>query len=159
MGVHGPVPKRTAERRRQNKPATPLDSIQVIGSVRIPPANPKWHAIAKRLYLSLRTSGQAKFYEESDWSVAYLLAESLSRDLKPKVVAVTGAMNPDTAKIIRAYVPISGASLSSYLKAFAVLGVTEGDRRRIGIEIERAPAKPELASVSVMDEYRDALGG
>jgi len=155
MGSHGPIPKRAAERRRQNKPETPLDTIEVIGPVKIPPVNPNWHAIAKRIYGSLRNSGQSKFYEESDWSAAYLLAESLSRDLKPQFVAY----DETTHKPIRAYLPLKGASMAAYLKAFACLGVTEGDRRRMGIEIERSAQKPALTVVSVMDEYRDALGG
>lgn len=155
MGSRGPVPKRSEERRRQNKPETPLDTIEVIGPVKIPPANPKWHAVAKRLYLSLEKSGQAKFYEESDWSAAYLLAESLSRDLKPQVVGY----DEEKHKVVRAYIPLKGASMAAYLKAFAALGVTEGDRRRMGIEVDRKKGKPELKPVSVMDDYRDAIGG
>jgi hypothetical protein len=129
--------------------------VQAAGPVTIPKANPKWHVVARHIYESLEPSGQSKFYEASDWATAYLLAESLSRDLKPQVVGVDEVRG----KAITAYVPLKGASLAAYLKGFAALGVTEGDRRRIGIEIDRKPTKPELASVSVMNEYRDALGG
>jgi hypothetical protein len=154
MGAHGPIPKRSEERRRANKPETPIDAVDVAGPVEIPPANPKWHPTAKRIYESLRTSGQAKFYEPSDWSAAYLLAESLSRDLKPQVVA----FDKVTSKVIRACVPLKGPSLAAYLKGFAALGVTEGDRRRMGIEIDRKPSAPKLAGVTVMDDYR-GIGG
>ena len=154
MAVHGPIPKRSEELRRRNKPETPIDKVDAVGSVQIPPADPKWHPTARLIYDSLPSSGQAKFYEPSDWSTAYLLAESLSRDLKPQSIGIT-----DEGKVIRAYVPLKGASLAAYLKGFAALGVTEGDRRRMGIEIDRKPQKPELAAVTVMDEYRDALGG
>jgi hypothetical protein len=154
MGTRGPVPKRSEERRRQNKPDIPIAKVAATGEVEVPPANPRWHPIARRIYESLRTSGQAKFYEPSDWAAAYLLAEALSRDLKPQPVGVSVI----TGRIVRANVPLRGGSLAAYLKAFAALGVTEGDRRRIGIEIDRKPA-PKLAAVSVMDEYRDALGG
>lgn len=155
MGEHGPIPKRSEERRRNNKPETPQDSVEVTGLIKIPPANPRWHKTARQIYESLEDSGQAKFYEPSDWAAAYLLAESLSRDLKPQALGVSQI----TGKVVRATLPIKGASLSAYLKGFAALGVTEGDRRRIGIEIERKPERPALTSVSVMDEYRDALGG
>ena len=155
MGSRGPVPKRDAERRRENKPETPTDTIEVAGPVEIPPADPHWHAIARRIYESLELSGQSEFYEASDWAAAYVLAESLSRDLKPQPIGISEA----TGKVLRARQPLKGSSLAAYLKGFAALGVTEGDRRRMGIEIERNPQKPELASVSVMDEYRDALGG
>lgn len=149
----GPIPKRTEERRRRNKD-NPVDTIAASGPVTIPRACAKWHAIAKRIYNSLAPSGQSKFYEASDWATAYLLAESLSRDLKPQAVGYDEL----THKTIRAYIPLKGASLSAYLKAFAVLGMTEGDRRRMGIEITRTPAKA-LAAVSVMDEYKASLGG
>ena len=155
MAEHGPIPKRSEERRRRNKPDTPQDTVPVSGPVTIPLADSKWHPIAKRIYESLESSGQSVFYEPSDWAAAYLLAESLSRDLKPQMVA----FDEVKGKVIRAYVPVKGASLAAYLKAFAALGVTEGDRRRMGIEIDRKPPEPMLASVSVMDEYRDALGG
>ena len=154
MGSRGPVPKRDAERRRQNKPETPTDTVNVVGFVAIPPANSRWHPVARHIYESLQSSGQSKFYEASDWAAAYLLAESLSRDLKPQVVGEDAL----TGKMFRACVPLKGASLAAYLKGFAALGVTEGDRRRMGIEIDRKAKKPALAAVSVMDEYRDALG-
>jgi len=155
MAEHGPIPKRSEERRRENKPSTPLDKVDAVGPVAIPKANPKWHPVAKRIYGSLRSSGQSKFYEASDWAAAYLLAESLSRDLKPQVVGEDVL----TGKAFRADKPLKGASLAAYLKGFAALGVTEGDRRRMGIEIDRKPKKPELASVAVMDEYRAAFDG
>ena len=155
MDDHGPIPKRSEERRRRNKPNTPQDTIPASGSVTIPPADSKWHPVARRIYESLKSSGQSQFYEPSDWAAAYLLAESLSRDLKPQSIGV----HPETGKVIRACVPLKGASLAAYLKAFAALGVTEGDRRRMGVKIDRKPPEPESASVSVMDDYRDALGG
>ena len=166
MAEHGPIPKRSEERRRQNKPETPIDKVDAVGPVAIPKANAKWHPVAKSIYESLQPSGQAKFYEPSDWSTAYLLAESLSRDLNPQFVGLSektsvtkdGTRNVETKPVMQR-LPLKGASLAAYLKGFAALGVTEGDRRRMGIEIDRKPQKPKLAEVTVMDEYRDALGG
>lgn len=155
MGSRGPAPKRDAERRRRNKPSTPIDTIDLAAPVSIPEADPKWHKIAKAWYESLRDSGQSQFYEPSDWTIACLIAESISRDLKPQAIG----LHPETGKVVRARIPLKGAALSSYLKAMSALLVTEGDRRRAGIEITRAAPKAELAAVSVMDEYRDAIGG
>lgn len=155
MAEHGPIPKRSEERRRENKPSTPLDKVDAVGPVAIPKAPTTWHPVAKRIYESLKSSGQSKFYEASDWAAAYLLAESMSRDLKPQMVA----FDQEKSEVIRACVPLKGASLAAYLKGFAALGVTEGDRRRMGIEIDRKARKPALTAVTVMDEYRDALGG
>lgn len=143
MGTRGPAPKRSEERRRQNKPDVPTAKVSVSGPVTIPSADPKWHKLAKRLYQSLRLSGQARFYEPSDWAAAYVVCENLSRDLGGDE-------------------PINAASLASYLKAFGSLGVTEGDRRRIGIEVTRkqpGAAKKKPAAVVAMDDYRKTLGG
>jgi hypothetical protein len=154
MGEHGPIPKRSEERRRRNKPESPAETVEVAGTVEMPPAPRGWHAIARGLYESLQDSGQSKFFEPSDWQAAYLLCESLSRDLKPQAVGVSLV----TGKILKARQPLKGASLAAYLKAFSALGVAEGDRRRMGIEISRRTDKPSLAPVTVMDEYRDAFG-
>lgn len=138
----GPVPKKDAERRRRNKTTESGDSIAVevvnldemiAGEVEIPPVDPKWHPIARHFYESLMRSGQAIWLEPSDWAVAVILAESLSRDLNPQPIGI----NEETGKPVMATVPLKGSSLSSYLKAFSALLVTEGDRRRLRIELER----------------------
>lgn len=154
MGMNGPIPKRSDDRLRRNK----VDTTQVVvfGQVVVPPAHEKWHPIACAWYESLATSGQAKFYEPSDWATAYMVAESISRDLKPQVVGV----NELTGEPVMAVVPLKGTSLTAYLKAMQVLLVTEGDRRRMQIEITRRPAATEagngeLASVTSLDDYRN----
>lgn len=138
----GPVPKKDAERRRRNKTTESGDSIEVMkinldevlaGEVEIPAPDPKWHPLARHFYDSLGKSGQAIWLEPSDWALAYILAESLSRDLNPQPIGI----NEETGKPVMATVPLKGSSLSSYLKAFSALLVTEGDRRRLRIELER----------------------
>jgi hypothetical protein len=155
MAAHGPMPKRPEERRRRNKSETPQSSVEMRGVVEIPPPNPRWHKLAIQLYESLTISGQTQFFEPSDWAEVQLLAESLSRDLKAQVVGI----HPETGKPIMAQVPLKGASLAAYLKAFAGLGVSEGDRRRMGITIQRHADKPTLAPVTAIDDARDLLGG
>jgi len=149
-----PPYKRDCERRRRNKPQVPTDTVVVRGVVQIPPANPKWHLVAKIVWQSLPDSGQAQYYEASDWAVAYMLVENLSRELRPQVVGI----HPETGKAVRAQIPIRGASLSSYIKGFAALLMSEGDRRRVRMEIERDQSV-DLTDVSAMDDYRSALGG
>lgn len=154
MGMNGPIPKHSDDRVRRNKVDT--TKITVTGRVDVPPAHEKWHPIAREWYESLAESGQAKLYEPSDWATAYLVAESLSRDLKPQVVGI----HPDSGEPTMAVVPLKGTSLTAYLKAMGVLLVTEGDRRRMQVEITRraaapAPADGELASVTSLDDYRN----
>lgn len=120
--------------------------------VPVPAVDPKWHPVAKRWYQSLAKSGQSAFYEPSDWAVAALIAESMSRDLHPQVIGFT-----DSGKVIKECIPLKGASLAAYLKAFTQLLVTEGERRRVQMELERPGAEGEAAGgdVSWIDQYRN----
>lgn len=153
MGTRGPIPKRSDQRRRTNTPAIPTESAPGASKVTVPKADPTWHATAKRWFNSLAKSGQARFYEPSDWATAYLIAESMSRDLSPQVVGVIQE-GRDAGTVVKEVIPLKGASLSAYLKAFSALMVTEGDRRRVQLELERpAPPDPEgeRATATVTD--------
>lgn len=157
MGERGPVPKRASQRRRRNKPdgttgvtdITPAPS-GTANPVEPPAADPGWHPIAERWYASLAESGQRHWYEPSDWATAYLIAESISRDLSEQVVGVT-----DEGDVIKAEIPLKGASLAAYLKAMGNLLVTEGDRRRARAELTRSTQvdQDEDAAVVAVDEW------
>src|SRR6478609_9459090 len=86
VGARGPVPKRSEERRRRNKPKSKPAKPKVAGKVKPPKPDTSWHLVAKRWFESLAKSGQSEFYEPSDWAMAAVLAESMSRDLKEQVV-------------------------------------------------------------------------
>lgn len=183
-GSRGPIGKRTEERRRRNKPERPVDRVAIGGDVddlfgpdlpdeqvehrieveelpdvEVPPADAGWHPLAKMLYDSLKQSGQSHFYEPSDWATAYLLCESISRDLEEQVVGTT-----ESGMTIKDFIPMKGASLAAYLKGFAALGMTEGDRRRMSIELTRAqPSKDGTGELpegvtDINDARRGLLG-
>jgi len=141
----GPPPKRDEERRRRNKDVVPTEKVDIAElashEVEIPLPEEDWHPIAKMLFSSLKASGQAIFMEPSDWAVAYLVAESISRDLEEQVVGIT-----ESGSVVRAEIPLKGASLSAYAKMFSSLMVTEGDRRKLKIELERKKAADAAAS-------------
>lgn len=155
----GPPPKRQSERRRRNKDVVETETVNLAnleGPVQVPVADADWHPIATQWYDSLKSSGQIQFYEPSDWATAYMIAESISRDLKPQVVGI----DENTGKPIFATVPMKGANLTAYLKAMTALLVTEGDRRRSRIEIERANAaataeKAKGATVTSISQTRE----
>lgn len=140
----GPVPKKDAERRRRNKTSEKDGSLSHIpaevvnldallaGEVEIPVADEKWHPVAKMLWDSQQSSGQVLWMEPSDWAILYATCESLSRDLKEQFVGLDEEGHPVMAKI-----PLKGSSLTAYMKVFASLLMTEGDRRRLRIELER----------------------
>lgn len=144
--MSGPVPKRSEERRRRNKEGGEIVKVDVAAlaaeDVTIPAANEDWHPTAYAMYESLMRSGQAIFYEPSDWALAYTLCETLSRALDP-VPMVVGA--GEDSKVEFHEVPLPGAALNAFLKGMASLMVTEGDRRRLRIELERAKAREAAA--------------
>lgn len=168
VGTRGPIPKPAATRRRVNKPAMPVkkaprgasatptkkkaakaDPVLPTPRVRIPDEDPNWEPLALGLWRAMANSGQSEFYEESDWAYAKIVVESMSRDLAPQVVGFT-----PTGEILRSRIPLKGNSMSGYRAACAVLGVTEGDRRRLLIELERgAQVDPdqERANATITD--------
>lgn len=157
-GSGGPVPKRSTQRRRRNKPEVEIDKAPSAPTSAGPEPLDSWHPIARDWYVSLGLSGQSVFYQPSDWATAYLIAESISRDLKPQVVGV----HPETGEPIMAVIPLKGASLASYLKAMTVLLATEGDRRRARLELERGARREdpdELASVTAISDWTRQLSG
>lgn len=119
LGADGPVPKRTEQRRRRNRPEVDVERAQGAVEVPVPPADPEWHVIARDWYESLARSGQSRWYEPSDWATARYIAEAMSRNLS------AGAK-------------FSAVLFSSVLGGMSTLLVTEGDRRRVRIELERA---------------------
>jgi hypothetical protein len=157
MAARGPIPKRATDRRRTNKPASgeQVTKAPAARKVAIPRADRSWHQVARRWYQSLAKSGQSRFYEPSDWATAFLVAESLSRELDEQVVGFSAERG-----IERAFTPLKGASLSAYLKAMSSLLVTEGDRRRARLELQRATAvdQDEQASVTSIAGYQAQLG-
>ncbi|NUP43487.1 MAG: hypothetical protein HOY76_42315 [Streptomyces sp.] len=137
----GPVPKRSTERRRRNKPeGAEVTTVPAAKQdVECPPADESWHQIARDWYDSLARSGQAVFYEPSDWATARYVAEAMSRGLQQS--------------------RFSAQLFAAVSSAMTELLTTEGARRRARLEIERGTkdeGKP--ADVTALDDYRAALG-
>lgn len=158
MAATGPVPKRSNQRRRRDSPdAIPLKTGAGDPDFQPDPANSKWHPVAKRWYESLARSGQSSFYEPSDWATAWMLAETMSRELRPRYVG----FNEKTGEVVKVDMPISGSSLTAILKGMNDLVITEGARRRMRIEL--APrgvgdGRKTGGSVSWLDEARRKSG-
>lgn len=109
-------PKRSDQKRFRGGP--PVDKVPTEGDVAIPDADQDWHPLAVRWYDSLKVSGQSIYLEPSDWAMAAVAAELLSRQL------ASGRLN---AQVIAAWVSMAGSLLT-----------TETDRRKAHIEIERS---------------------
>lgn len=161
-GSGGPPPKRSSQRRRQNKPTTPIETAPGATDVVPPPAEEDWHPLARRWYDSLADSGQSVWYEPSDWALAGIIAESMSRDLAPRIVTDDegNVVLDEDGKPMTRRLPMRGASLAAYLKAMTALLTTEGDRRRLKIELDKAQAgQPEAPSIPNLDDYRGRFAG
>lgn len=122
--THGPVPKRSSEAAGHQTRAERPDKVVMQGPVKPPPARGAWAPLARAWYNALKLSGQSKWYEPSDWQAARVCAELLSwellRDGGPRA-----------------------AQMHVVFSAMASLGTTEGDRRRLRIEVERQSEAPE----------------
>ena len=83
LGRTGPVPKRSALRRRRNRPDIPLTTVVVAGPVPVPEldAGEEVHALAADWYASLADSAAVKWFEPCDWQAARYVAVALSRAL------------------------------------------------------------------------------
>ena len=164
----GQVPKRRAELRRRNKPeegdaVTEADA----GEFEIKEPDEQWHHIAYDWYLGLAESGQSAFYEQSDWDVAYFLAEQMSRHLRAQFVGIAttttwqDGVKVSTGEAVYAVKAMSGGDLSAMLKGMSMLLVTESERRRARIELTRGDTgddpgvSPEQAA---MQAAQAALG-
>ena len=150
MGARGPVPNRSEDlarpRERKGGDNTPITK-GTLRPVVIPEADPEWHPIAKMLWESLQESGQADFYQQSDWAFAYSLMEDLTRYKEPLVNQKTGEQ----------YFKRSGQMLQTIYSAMERLLVTEGDRRRVRIELTEPETNDEDAAVLAIADYQEGL--
>lgn len=138
MGARGPVPNRSDQRVRRNKPETPVDKVVSIGAVAVPDLGlDDPHPLVTDFYDSLPASGQSKFYEPSDWQyarVALYFADQLLKSSRP-----------------------SAQLLVTVNQMLSSLLVSEGDRRRVRLEVERNQSVSADVH-EVADLFRQRLG-
>lgn len=176
------VPNRQGGRRRRNKtdangmPTAPRTIYvgdfdpDTEGSeenlVPAPEADESWHPVALNFYNGLRRSPQRLYYEESDWAFAFLLCEHLTRELEDKYVGTKKVYQGDSStglpimvdEVVRERMPVG--SLGNVIKAMEKLMVTEPDRRKARVEIERgAVVEDDLGQDIVSDRMQLLQGG
>ena len=139
----GPPPKRSDQRRRRNKPDESQPKLTVVKddaprpAAKAPRVSPSWHPLMKDWFRSLKRSGQARFYEPSDWQTARLLAEVMSQEL-------------NSGEGVKA------SMLGEFNRAAASLMTTEGERRRLRVELQAAGADSvDDEASSVMSQYKE----
>jgi hypothetical protein len=140
VGVRGPVPNRESDlaRPRSRKGSEEQETKRgMMRPVRIPRADPDWHTAAKQLYESLKKSGQSDFYQQSDWAYAWALMDDFSHYKK------AGKRSAQMAQTL--------------YSALGNLLVTEGDRRRVRIELQEPEPETTPASVLAIADYKREL--
>lgn len=175
MGKRGPLAAKGLTRRKSRQKA--LDAAITVGSIKVDVEAPyepdeRWHPIATTLYEAVQHSGQAEFYAESDWTKLYLLCDQLSANLQPQfvgfakqaeVVMVNGKEEiVFNQKPIAGTVPMNGATLNAIQAVMTSLGISEGDRRRMNMELrkggaedgEDAAAKAAREEAALMESMR-----
>lgn len=138
----GPIPKRSEERTRRNKldeSGLELKKGNAFGVEAIPPAREDWPDEVHQWYKALAESGMSTYYEMSDWAQALIigdaLAEFYSRDPGRR----------------------SWQMVDTVLKHMATLGTTEGERRRMRIELEPASVPEKSAAEKAKDRWKKDL--
>lgn len=133
----GPIPERTeflAEPRKAERGDVTKGTLR---EVTIPTGDPAWHPVAMRMWDAMKRSGQADFYQDSDWAFAYSLMDDLS--------------------YYKSSGKRSGQMLQSIYSAMERLLLTEADRRRARIELSEPEDQGEAASVTAINNARAAL--
>jgi len=129
VGQRGPVPKRDSERIRRNIPENPTVTVVATGRVDVPELGDishlgEVHPLVEDMYQSIKDSAATSYYEATDWAYARLTMHTLNAELI-------------SAKQLGK--PIGAMKLTAITGMLSALLLTEGDRRRVRLEIERAP--------------------
>ncbi|QCG76861.1 hypothetical protein SEA_XIANYUE_5 [Mycobacterium phage XianYue] len=142
MGTRGPIGKRDEERVRRNAPENPTETIQVIGTVKPPELGDvshlgETHPLIIEMYESITQSAAVKYYEPTDWQFARLTLYTLNQEL------IAAQHNGK---------PVGAMKLTAINQMLSSLLLTEGDRRRVRLEIERNPGDPTTGKVVDMTD-------
>ena len=136
------VRKRESElaRPRSRKGVEAASAPTITGErrpVTVPREKTDWVPDAKRWFKSLKTSGQADFFQDSDWALAVFLCDEIT--------------------YYRGNARRSPEMLKTILSGMEKLLTSEADRLKARVELS-APAAPTLsAAVVAIDSYRTAL--
>lgn len=142
MGTRGPIGKRDEERVRRNAPESPTDTVQVIGAVSIPELGDmsyegETHPLIEEMYEAIKQSAAVKYYEPTDWQFARLTLYTLNQEL----IAARHMGKP-----------IGAMKLTAINQMLSSLLLTEGDRRRVRLEVERNTGTPTAGKVVDMTD-------
>lgn len=151
MGVRGPIPDREdnlarpRDRKGNDEQAAKRGQLQPIAIDWQP--DPEWSDATLNVWNSASASGMADFYQDTDYAELWFICDELDNYTKPKVNTKTGEF----------YRKQSPEMVKALLTGLSNLGFTEGDRRRIRIELDAPEPAQQSASVTALHLYQGAL--
>jgi hypothetical protein len=104
----------------------------------VPDPNPEWCEVAYGLWEAAQTSGQADFYQNTDWWTLYFACDQIT------YLYEQGRRSPEFLKGI--------------LAMLTGLMFTEADRRKAHIELTERADEAEDAAVLALATYKATLG-
>lgn len=143
--MSGPIPNRSEDLSRErdanrsNRP--PLKKGQM-RPVSIPNAPRDWHPTCRRLWESLKTSGQADFFQNSDWAYAYSILEDFS--FQKNAQAEGKRMSSETIKTLYG--------------GLDRLMMTEAERRKARVELDEPDSGEDTKGQAMVRNYKQGLG-
>lgn len=154
MGARGPIPNREDDLARPRERGNASDPGVTRGELlpvtwNLDP-DEDWHPIAIRLYLSVRTSGQAAFYQDSDWAILWSLCEDLSHYKQG-----SKGYDKETGELYNK--PRSGQMLQAIMSQLNSLLLTEGERRRVRIELQEPEEDEGKAKLALVTQLMSGL--
>lgn len=143
MGRRGPLPKRSDEPHSRRAGMDARDKAKdgfiyttspAGNHVTIPEPDPDWHHIARYLWDGMLESGASRFYESTDWAVLFSVCDDIT--------------------YYKRCGKRSGQMLASINSMLTSLLCTEGDRRRVGIELQKTQEQAaESEGIAYMRDF------
>jgi len=152
MGTRGPIPERESnlarprERQGSDEQAAKRGQLQPIAIDWQPDEN--WHPFTRQVWESASASGMADFYQDTDYAELWFICQELDRYSKRQYV------NSRTGELEYKQSP---EMVKALLTGLSNLGFTEGDRRRIRVELDAPEPEAKSASVTALHLYQSAL--
>lgn len=148
MGQRGPMPKRSSERTRNNKAGE--DGIELKKGIALEwswvKADKEWPAFIRDYYNSFQHTGMSAYYQQTDIQQLYMACHILAEQFK--------TARPSAIMVGEAFKLLDG------------LGATEGERRRMKIELDKPKeetdeeANQKIAAVtSIHDRLQRSADG
>jgi|SRR5690606_7087980 len=140
----GPIPNRSGDHSRArdaNRGDRPDLKKGESLEANIPDADPEWGKVARLVWESFANSGTKAFWEESDWAAAYWVCVQIDRhDQDP------------TARG-------SAQNMATIWQAMTGLMMTEAERRRARIELEKPTPVEEPRHLTAVRDMKARLKG